>query len=220
MTTANTHTPSVNIVWATPDLDNTIAYIARVSNPDNQKNPSIIGLLQYMMREGHVSPFEMANVTLEINTTRDIGRQVLRHRSFSFQEFSQRYQDVTLLGSFSVKETRLQDKKNRQSSLLSLNEDTNQWWENEQEKINAEIARVYKEALDKGIAKEQARTILPEGNTPSRMYMNGNIRSWVFYLKQRLHETTQKEHRDLALEVLENLRKVAPTTMEAFFPLQ
>lgn len=208
----------IKTIWATPDLDNTIAYIARVSNPNNQDNPNIIGLLQYMMREGHVSPFEMASVCLEINTTRDIGRQILRHRSFSFQEFSQRYQDVSTIGEFQHRETRLQDTKNRQSSLETEDVELDCWWQNSQSRLIKEASKVYNEALLKGIAKEQARAILPEGCTPSRMYMNGTMRSWIFYLKQRLHETTQKEHRVLALEVLDKLREVAPVTMAAFFP--
>ncbi len=210
---------TTKIIWATPDIDNTISYIARVSNPSNQSNPNIIGLLQYMMREGHVSPFEMANVTMEINTTRDIGRQILRHRSFSFQEFSQRYQDVTKLGEFVTRGTRLQDTTNRQSSIDTEDAELNTWWQETQEMVIREVTLAYKEALSKGIAKEQARAILPEGNTMSRMYMNGNIRSWIFYLKQRLHPTTQKEHRELAEDILSQLRVVAPITMEAFFPI-
>ncbi len=212
-------TNAAKVIWATPDIDNTISYIARVSNPSNQSNPNILGLLQYMMREGHVSPFEMANVTMEINTTRDIGRQILRHRSFSFQEFSQRYQDVTKLGGFLTRECRLQDTTNRQSSIEVEDSELNTWWQETQDMVIREVTLAYKEALSKGIAKEQARAILPEGNTMSRMYMNGNIRSWVFYLKQRLHPTTQKEHRELAEDIISQLRVVAPITMEAFFPI-
>jgi thymidylate synthase (FAD) len=208
----------VKIIWATPDLDNTVAYIARVSNPANQDNPSIEGLLTYMMREGHVSPFEMANVTLEVNTTRDIGRQILRHRSFCFQEFSQRYQSVTALGGFDTRDARLQDTKNRQNSLETADGNIADWWQDAQNAVISKASELYDEALKIGIAKEQARALLPEGLTRSRMYMNGNIRSWIFYLQQRLHPATQKEHRELAQNVLIELRKVAPITMAAFFP--
>ena len=212
-------TNNVKLMWATPDLDNTIAYIARVSNPSNQDNPSIEGLLKYMMKHGHVSPFEMANVTLEINTTRDIGRQILRHRSFSFQEFSQRYQSVEVLGGFITRDARLQDTKNRQNSIDTVDGNVVDWWEQAQESVIFKIENLYAEALQKGIAKEQARALLPEGLTPSRMYMNGNMRSWIFYLQQRLDMSTQKEHRIIAEEALIILRTVAPTTMQAFFPI-
>lgn len=209
----------VKLRWATPNLDSELGYIARCSNPDNQDNPSIEGLFQYMMREGHTSPFEMANVCIEINTTRDIGRQVLRHRSFSFQEFSQRYQDVTKLETPPIRETRLQDSKNRQNSLETDDVLINAEWDHLQRNTLNLALTNYKYALSIGIAKEQARVLLPEGLTASRMYMNGNMRSWIFYLKQRLHPTTQKEHRDIAIEVLAILRTVAPVTMNAFFPL-
>jgi thymidylate synthase (FAD) len=208
----------IKLMWATPDLDSTIAYIARVSNPEGQSNPSITKLFQYMMREGHVSPFEMASVCLEINTTRDIGRQILRHRSFSFQEFSQRYQSVDKLGGFVTREARLQDTKNRQSSLNTSDEEVIAWWNEVQTKSIETANTLYEEVLARGIAKEQARALLPEGLTPSRMYMNGTVRSWIHYLGQRLHITTQKEHRELAEKILIELRVVAPVTMEAFFP--
>jgi thymidylate synthase (FAD) len=209
---------NVKLMWATPNLDDTLAYIARVSNPSNQDNPNIEGLLKYMMKHGHVSPFEMANVTLEINTTRDIGRQILRHRSFSFQEFSQRYQSVDALGGFVTRQVRLQDTKNRQNSLDTADGNLVVWWEEAQKSVIHKINELYTEALEIGVAKEQARALLPEGLTPSRMYMNGNMRSWIFYLQQRLDPTTQKEHRELANEILEILREVAPVTMQAFFP--
>ena len=209
----------VKLQWATPDIDAQIAFQARVSNPDNQGNPQIAGLLNYCMREGHVSPFEMANVCMEVNTTRDIARQILRHRSFSFQEFSQRYQDASKLGDFEMRECRMQDTKNRQNSIaegvpLGLQE----WWEWAQERVAAEAKRGYELALEKGIAKEQARALLPEGLTPSRLYMNGTLRSWIFYLQQRLHPSTQKEHRQVAEQALAILRGVAPVTAAAFFP--
>ncbi len=211
---------NVKMIWSTPDIDNVLAYIARVSNPDNQDNPNIKGLLTYMMTHGHVSPFEMANVCLELNTTRDIGRQVLRHKSLNFQEFSGRYQDMTKLDNAPLRECRLQDTKNRQNSVITEDTDYTFWWEEAQRVIRYHAQGLYDEALSLGIAKEQARALLPEGLTMSRMYANGNLRSWIFYLKQRLDPTTQKEHRELAQQVLAELRLVAPVTMEAFFPLQ
>lgn len=211
---------NVKMVWSTPDIDNTLAKIARVSNPDNQDNPNIKGLLTYMMTHGHVSPFEMANVCLELNTTRDIGRQVLRHKSLNFQEFSGRYQDMTKLDNAPLRECRLQDTKNRQNSVVTEDVQCTFWWEEAQRVIRYHAQGLYDEALSLGIAKEQARALLPEGLTMSRMYANGNLRSWIFYLKQRLDPTTQKEHRKLAQQVLAELRLVAPVTMEAFFPLE
>ena len=211
---------NVKMIWSTPDIDNVLAYIARVSNPDNQDNPNIKGLLTYMMTHGHVSPFEMANVCLELNTTRDIGRQVLRHKSLNFQEFSGRYQDMTKLDNAPLRECRLQDTKNRQNSVVTEDADYTSWWEEAQRVVRFHAQGLYDEALSLGIAKEQARALLPEGLTMSRMYANGNLRSWIFYLKQRLDPTTQKEHRVLAQQVLAELRLVAPVTMEAFFPLE
>jgi len=208
----------VKLVWATPDADALIAYMARVSNPANQDNPSIAGLLNYMMREGHVSPFEMVNVCLEIETTRDIGRQILRHRSFSFQELSQRYASVDVLPDAEWREARMQDPKNRQSSTQCDDPDTADWWQQAQSDVLLAAKSRYLQALSVGIAKEQARAILPEGLTVSRMYMNGPLRSWIFYLKQRLHASTQAEHRVLATQVLEILRGAAPVTLDAFFP--
>lgn len=210
---------NVKVIWATPDADTHLAYIARVSNPNNQDNPSIEGLMRYMMREGHTSPFEMANVCVEINTTRDIGRQILRHRSFSFQEFSQRYADVSELPEVEPRECRMQDLKNRQNSIENEDAELNEWWRFAQEYVMANSLEVYAEALKRGVAKEQARVVLLEGLTASRMYMNGTFRSWIFYLKQRLHHSTQKEHRLIAQEVLEELRVVAPVAMNAFFPI-
>jgi thymidylate synthase (FAD) len=210
-------------MWATNNIDEQIAYIARVSNPKNQDNKNITGLLQYMIKHGHVSPFEMANVCLEISTTRDIARQILRHRSFSFQEFSQRYQTVDQLGEFEYRECRFQDQKNRQASINTDYTDNKQrqvayQWEVLQGAIIRKTTEAYMWALEQGIAKEQARAILPEGMTPSRMYMNGTMRSWIFYLQQRLDVTTQKEHREIAELVLQQLRLVAPITINAFFP--
>jgi thymidylate synthase (FAD) len=192
--------------------------IARVSNPDNQGNPNIEGLLQYMMREGHVSPFEMVNACVEITTTRDIGRQILRHRSFSFQEFSQRYASTDSLPVATLRECRLQDEKNRQNSIKSNDQSLNEWWIHAQGQLSDMSKYLYTEALKRGVDKEQARTLLPEGLTTSRLYMNGTLRSWIHYLQSRLHESTQKEHRLIAQDVLDILRTVAPVTMKAFFP--
>jgi thymidylate synthase (FAD) len=213
----------VKLMWATNNIDEQIAYIARVSNPKNQDNKNITGLLQYMIKHGHVSPFEMANVCLEISTTRDIARQILRHRSFSFQEFSQRYQTIDQLGEFEYRECRFQDQKNRQASIepdftVDKNRQTAYQWEVLQGAIIRKTTEAYMWAIEKGIAKEQARAILPEGMTPSRMYMNGTMRSWIFYLQQRLDISTQKEHREIAQLVLRELRLVAPVTINAFFP--
>ena len=212
---------TVKLQWATPDIDKQIMFMARVSNPEGQ-NSEKTRLLYYCMEHGHVSPFEMANVCVEINTTRDIGRQILRHRSFSFQEFSQRYEDVSKLGEWVERKARLQDTENRQNSIeLGWGEDDHvlmaAWDQWQVDVWDTAVAR-YKQAIAEGIAKEQARALLPEGLTPSRMYMNGNLRSWIFYLKQRLDPSTQKEHRLIAQDVLEVLRTVAPITMDAFFP--
>lgn len=209
---------AATLVWATPDMDKHLAYIARVSNPDNQDNPQVEKLFSYMMKEGHTSPFEMANACIEINTTRDIARQILRHRSFSFQEFSQRYQSVTVLSTSTTRECRLQDTKNRQNSLNTATDTLKILWDDVQWEHIKRSYTLYQWALDSGIAKEQARVLLPEGLTNSKMYMNGTMRSWIFYLKARLHESTQKEHRDVAQVIHDILFDVAPKTMQAFFP--
>ena len=183
-----------------------VAYVARVSNPANQWNHETASkLCDYLERNAHWSPFEMYNIVLEIHTTRDIGRQLLRHRSFSFQEFSQRYE---VAESFVVSETRLQDDKNRQNSLETDDIDLQIWWLEEQNKVVQMTTNVYRSALDLGIAKELARKILPEGLTMSRLYVNGTLRSWMHYLKVRLDPTTQKEHRELAELVAIQIGKV------------
>ena len=205
------------LIWSVPESDELIAYIARVSNPDNQDNESIEGLLNYMMREGHTSPFTMINFCVEINTTRDISRQILRHWSFDFQEFSQRYEDVSKLGDMVERECRLQDVKNRQNSIETEDSRLVKGFKSSQYDVWNLAVQAYDAALRNGIAKEQARALLPEGLTPTRMYMNGNLRSWIFYLKQRLHPSTQKEHRLVAESVLEIFKQVAPVTAKAFF---
>lgn len=177
-----------------------ISYCARVSNPANQENFSTADrLLAYCVRNEHWSPFEMINLTMEIETTRDIARQILRHRSFSFQEFSQRYAAVTDMSE--PRETRMQDTKNRQNSIINdAAMDLNNEWQNLQLSLIDQVNHVYEWAIENGIAKEQARVVLPEGLTMSRMYMNGTLRSWIHYCQLRMGNGTQKEHREVATE--------------------
>lgn len=208
---------NAKLIWATPETDKQVAFMARVSNVQGQSNEEFSRLLNYLMTHGHVSPFEMANFCVEINTTRDISRQILRHRSFSFQEFSGRYAEMTDLGDMVERECRLQDVKNRQNSLETADEPTKSMFSKEQAMVWDYAVSAYQCALESGIAKEQARALLPEGLTPTRLYMNGNLRSWVFYLKQRLDPSTQKEHRMIAESVLEIFKQVAPVTAGAFF---
>jgi thymidylate synthase (FAD) len=208
---------TAKLIWATPDADKHIGYCARVSNPNNQDNPNVAGLLSYCARNAHWSVFEMASVCIEVSTTRDIARQILRHRSFSFQEFSQRYADATQLGEFAIRECRMQDNKNRQNSLETDDSDITVWWKAAQNRMIVETKFLYNEALKRGIAKEQARALLPEGLTPSKLYVNGTMRSWITFLQARLDPSTQKEHRLVAQDVLAVLRDVAPVTVGAFF---
>lgn len=208
---------TANLIWATPEADKHIGYCARVSNPNNQDNPNIAGLLNYCAKNHHWSVFEMASACIEVSTTRDIARQILRHRSFSFQEFSQRYADATQLGDFTTRECRLQDNKNRQNSLETDDFDLTVWWTAAQKRMIDETQFLYGEALKRGVAKEQARALLPEGLTPSKLYVNGTMRSWITFLQARLDPSTQKEHRLVAQNVLFVLRGVAPVTMNAFF---
>jgi thymidylate synthase (FAD) len=208
---------TAKLIWATPDTDKHIGYCARVSNPNNQDNPNVAGLLNYCAKNHHWSVFEMASACIEVSTTRDIARQILRHRSFSFQEFSQRYADATQLGEFAIRECRLQDNKNRQNSLETDDFDLTVWWTAAQARMIGEAEYLYSESLRRGIAKEQARALLPEGLTPSKLYVNGTMRSWITFLQARLDPSTQKEHRLVAQDVLAVLRGVAPVTMSAFF---
>lgn len=189
-----------------------IAYKARVSNPDNQLN-LLTGekLIDYLIRNKHWSPLEMAHVCMEIETTRDIARQILRHRSFSFQEFSQRY---AVVNDFENRECRLQDTKNRQNSLVTDDKDLKEWWEAAQKRVQHEASFMYQQALQKGVAKEQARALLPEGLAVSRMYMAGSIRSWLHYIEIRTDVSTQKEHRDVALECKKALAELCPTIIK------
>jgi len=205
---------TVKLIWKTPDAESLLAYIARVSNPDNQDNPNIKKLLKYMADNSHWSPFEMVNLCVEINTTRDIARQILRHRSFSFQEFSQRYQTVDKLGDMVYRECRLQDTKNRQNSLPCDDAIKTHVWNAAQKDVYDLAIDAYNDMLDRGIAKEVARALLPEGLTPSRMYVNGNLRSWIHYVQVRTDPTTQKEHRLIAEEVKQLMIREFPVISE------
>jgi thymidylate synthase (FAD) len=176
-----------------------IAYTARVSNPGNQMNlQTSEKLLKYLIRNKHWSPFEMVSITMQIDTTRDIARQILRHRSFSFQEFSQRYADPTKDMGWSLREARLQDTKNRQNSIDTDDENLKDDWNGLQDEVLLVAKRAYNWAIDHGIAKEQARSVLPEGLTASRIYMAGSLRSWIHYCDLRCENGTQKEHREVA----------------------
>jgi len=191
-----------------------IAYAARVSNPANQNNSETSEkLVRYLIKNQHWSPLEMVSLTLEIDTTRDIARQILRHRSFSFQEFSQRYADASQLG-FEVREARMQDTKNRQNSIATDNLALQTWWETYQKEVIIKCQDAYQFALDKGIAKEQARAVLPEGITKSRMYMAGTLRSWVHYIQLRSANGTQKEHQEIAIECANVIETVFPMIKE------
>ena len=192
-----------------------IAYVARVSNPSNQNNDATAEkLVQYLIDHKHWSPLEMVDVTLEIETTRDIARQILRHRSFVFQEFSQRYADPTQSLGFVTRNARLQDPKNRQNSIELDDDELQNEWIEYQEQLIGSIKDAYLSAIDAGIAKEQARAILPEGLTKSRMYMKGSIRSWIHYIMIRSGVETQKEHREIAIACAEAISPIFPMIME------
>ena len=188
-----------------------IAFCARVSNPSNQTNTETSDkLIRYLVKHKHWSPLEMVSACIEIETTRDIARQILRHRSFSFQEFSQRYADPTKDLSFVLREARLQDTKNRQNSVENDNLALAAWWEERQKRVIEEAKNAYEWAIANGIAKEQARAVLPEGLTVSRLYMNGTLRSWVHYCELRMANGTQKEHADIAREIAKVIAEVFP----------
>jgi thymidylate synthase (FAD) len=204
-------------------LDNVqdmVAYCARVSNPSNQNNTETSGkLLDYLAKHKHWSPFEMASACLEIETTRDIARQILRHRSFSFQEFSQRYADPTKDLDFELREARLQDETNRQNSIEvnwedQANDGLRIEWIRRQKAVINTARDAYAWAIENGIAKEQARAVLPEGNTVSRLYMNGTIRSWIHYIELRASNGTQKEHIEIAKACAEAIAKIYPQALE------
>ncbi len=196
------------LVDGVKSADEFIAYTARVSNPSNQMNSETAEkLLRYCIRNKHFSIFEMVNVVMEVTTTRDIARQILRHRSFSFQEFSQRYADPTKDLGFASREARLQDKKNRQNSISVDDMYLQQDWENRQKYLLEIVKEQYNWAIENGIAKEQARVVLPEGLTVSRMYMNGTLRSWIHYAELRMANGTQKEHQLVAESAWQEIGK-------------
>ena len=208
-------TNKTSLVWATPNGDAQLAHMARVSNPDASLNMEGAKLIQYLIDNKHWSPLEMVDACVCIETTRDIGRQILRHRSFSFQEFSGRYQSYNKLNAAPLKECRMQDSANRQNSLDTATDTLKVMWETEQQRVLETATAAYKWALDAGIAKEQARAVLPEGLTPSRMYMKGSLRSWIHYIKVRTDKSTQKEHREIAEEICSLLHTQFPNAMRA-----
>jgi len=195
--------PSEGSVEGLKDVQDLVAYCAKVSNPKGQMNlETSERLLAYLIKHKHWSPFEMASATIEVETTRDIARQFLRHRSFAFQEFSQRYADPGSLDeTFEVRDARMQDEKNRQNSVECENDYIKERWEEEQVQVILKAKEAYDWAIDNGIAKEQARAVLPEGNTKSKLYANGTIRSWIHYVELRSANGTQKEHMELAREI-------------------
>ena len=209
--------PLVRLVSITPDAQHLIAYCARVSNPSNQQNlDTEEKLLRYLIEHNHWSPFEMANMVVEINTTRAIAPQILRHRSFSFQEFSQRYADVTAIGSPLMPTLRRQDKTNRQNSIDDLTAEKTQAYYRRISSLFADSEDLYREMVSNGVAKETARAVLPLAS-PTRLYMNGTIRSWIHYCDLRMGVETQKEHREIALTVMELLCQELPDVAKAMW---
>jgi thymidylate synthase (FAD) len=197
------------------DVQELVAFCARVSNPSNQFNTETSEkLIKYLIKHQHWSPLEMVSACLEIETTRDIARQILRHRSFSFQEFSQRYADPTKDLSFVLREARLQDTKNRQNSVENTNLALATWWEERQKRVIREAEEAYAWAIENGIAKEQARAVLPEGLTVSRLYMNGTLRSWIHFIELRSANGTQKEHQEVARQCAKVIAEVFPLANE------
>lgn len=193
------------------DVQELIAFCARVSNPSNQFNSETSSkLIQYLIKHQHWSPLEMTSACLEISTPRDIARQILRHRSFSFQEFSQRYADPTKDLSFVVREGRLQDPKNRQNSVTAEDEELQREWMQRQQEVIDLVKKNYEWAINKGLAKECARVILPEGNTMSKMYVNGTLRSWIHFIQVRSGNGTQKEHMLIALQCAKVISEIFP----------
>jgi thymidylate synthase (FAD) len=197
------------------DVQELIGFCARVSNPSNQFNTETSEkLIRYLIKHQHWSPLEMVSACLEITTTRDIARQILRHRSFSFQEFSQRYADPTKDLDFVIREARLQDTKNRQNSIETNDAELTAWWDAKQKFIIDTVKQTYAEAIERGIAKEQARAILPEGNTVSRLYMNGTLRSWIHFIELRSANGTQLEHQLVAKECARVIAEIFPMASE------
>lgn len=213
---SQTPTQTVGDLYVPEGINELVAYCARVSNPSNQESSATTEkLLSYLAREKHWSPFEMVSACLEIETTRDIARQILRHRSFSFQEFSQRYADPDDMDNlFEYSEARLQDKKNRQNSIEVEDKQLQLDWERAQRRIGVLARKEYDWAIRKGIAKEQARKVLPEGITKSRMYVNGTLRSWIHFIDLRSSNGTQKEHMVIARECAKVISKIYPSIVE------
>ena len=205
----------VNLVSVTPKAEETMGYVARVSNPNNQENPKVAGLLGYCVKHGHWSVFEQAHMTVEINTTRGLAAQILRHRSFTFQEFSQRYADSSLLGKeIPMPKLRRQDTKNRQNSIDDLDPFVVQDFELKMQRHFVDAMHLYKEMLDAGIAKECARFVLPLA-TPTRLYMTGSVRSWIHYIDLRSAHGTQKEHTEVVKECRDIFIEQFPIVSEA-----
>jgi thymidylate synthase (FAD) len=208
---------AARLVWVTPQADRLVAYMARVSAPQNQSNDATAArLIGYLIRHRHWSPFEMVNLCVEVNTTRDIGRQLLRHRSFAFQEFSQRYADVGELPQAPLREARLKHPTNRQASVPTTDEVLTVWWKSAQEDVRAAAETAYQIALDFGIAKEVARAVLPEGLTMSRLYMNGSLRSWLHFCDVRRGNGTQAETQAVADAVWAIIQAECPAIAEAW----
>ena len=210
--TSRIHTGELS-VGGLDNIQDLIAYCARVSNPSNQLNTKTTSkLLRYLIKHKHWSPFEMASVCIEIQTTRDIARQLLRHRSFSFQEFSQRYANINdITDSIVIRKARLQDESNRQNSVETNDARLLTAWEEHQRNVWYAAMKAYNWAIENGIAKEQARAVLPEGNTPSRLYVNGTIRSWIHYIELRSANGTQQEHMELAIACGQAISRIFPT---------
>ena len=209
---------TAKLVWITPNAEEVVAYCARVSNPAGQ-DKEVGNLLTYCLKHGHYSVFEMASACVEITTTRDIARQILRHRSFSFQEFSQRYAEPSALTEeYMFREARMQDTKNRQNSIATDDSDLQNWFDYQQHSIQFAAKQVYHEAIQRGIAKEQARVVLPEGLTMSRLYASGTIRSWIHYCSLRSGSGTQLEHTQIAKQISSILKDAFPISGEQLFP--
>ena len=204
----------VKLVTVTPDAEKQMGYIARVSNPQNQSNPAVAGLLGYCIKHGHWSVFEQAHMTVEIETTRGIAAQILRHRSFTFQEFSQRYANTNLLGEIEVPDLRSQDLKNRQNSNDDIPEEQTKRLQDQIKRYFAEGIDLYNELIREGVAKECARFVLPLA-TPTRIYMTGSVRSWIHYIDLRSAHGTQKEHMDIVKEVRDIFKKEFPVCTNA-----
>ncbi len=204
----------VNLISVTPDAEKHIAYVARVSNPKNQNNENFAGLLKYCIKHGHWSIFEQAFMTLEIETTRGIAAQILRHRSFTYQEFSQRYADSNLLGEIELPELRRQDTKNRQNSIDDLDDEVIEKLNKQMNTLFSSSLSLYNQMLEKGVAKECARFVLPLA-TPTRIYMSGSARSWIHYINLRSGHGTQKEHMDIANECKSIFVEQFPSVAEA-----